>query len=153
MTNHEDMSMCQAHGETILTANLTKPQLLSANGSQWVTSHRARAVRRAVKNELKQLGHIIARNHINHTPGFIQFTQFDVTYLIRYPTRAAADPDNLAPTIKPIIDGCTLAGLWPDDSSKYMRTRTYRQSTRTSGHPQHWIIEIHITPLNKEQPS
>lgn len=151
MIDHDDLPLCRERGEIILTVSLTKSQQLSANGSQWTTSQGARAMRNKVKNTLKEIGYTVARNHINHTTGFTAFTRFDITYLIRYPTRAAADPDNLAPTLKPIIDGCTRAGLWPDDSSKYMRSRTYRQSTRTSGQRGIWAIEIHITPLTEEE--
>jgi hypothetical protein len=32
------------------------------------------------------------------------------------------DPHNWAPTAKYLIDGFTLAGLWPDDNSKHVRT-------------------------------
>lgn len=32
------------------------------------------------------------------------------------------DPHNFYPTIKPIIDGLTDAGLWPDDTPEFVRT-------------------------------
>lgn len=33
------------------------------------------------------------------------------------------DPHNFYPTIKPIIDGFTDAGFWPDDTADYVATR------------------------------
>ena len=114
--------------------------------------HQPGRARHEEQGEKHPQGDRVHRRAEPHQPhGFTAFTRFDITYLIRYPTRAAADPDNLAPTLKPIIDGCTRAGLWPDDSSKYMRSRTYRQSTRTSGQRGIWAIEIHITPLTEEE--
>jgi crossover junction endodeoxyribonuclease RusA len=42
----------------------------------------------------------------------------------RFPmaTNRRRDPHNYYPTIKPIIDGLTDAGLWPDDTSEYVAT-------------------------------
>lgn len=48
------------------------------------------------------------------------------THLVsfRFPmaTNRRRDPHNYYPTIKPIIDGLTDAGLWPDDTSEYVAT-------------------------------
>jgi crossover junction endodeoxyribonuclease RusA len=32
------------------------------------------------------------------------------------------DPHNFVATVKPIIDGLVHAGLWPDDTSEYVKT-------------------------------
>jgi len=48
------------------------------------------------------------------------------THLVsfRFPmaTNRRRDPHNYYPTIKPIIDGLTDAGLWPDDTAEYVAT-------------------------------
>lgn len=43
-----------------------------------------------------------------------------VVATIGYPTRHKADPANAAPTVKPIIDGMTDAGIFPDDNSDHV---------------------------------
>ena len=37
--------------------------------------------------------------------------------------RRKRDPGNWAPTVKPIVDGITDAGVWPDDDSRYVVTQ------------------------------
>lgn len=39
---------------------------------------------------------------------------------IAYPTRRRADPNNIAPTTKAIVDGLVDAGLLTDDDSKHL---------------------------------
>lgn len=148
---HEDPDFCRECGETVLSLDLTERQRLVANGSQMTVSAGARAARKRIKNTLKTLGHALAFNYINRHPGFEPFQHVDVVYAILYPTRAVADPDNFFPTVKAVVDGMTLAGLWPDDSSRYIRQRTYLQSGRLSGKRGVWRLEIHISPITEEE--
>jgi len=45
-----------------------------------------------------------------------------VTCIFPMATNRRRDPHNYYPTMKPIIDGLTDAGLWPDDTPEYLRT-------------------------------
>lgn len=45
-----------------------------------------------------------------------------VTCVFPVTTNRRRDPHNYFPTLKPIIDGLTDAGLWPDDTPEYVRT-------------------------------
>lgn len=38
------------------------------------------------------------------------------------PDKRRRDPHNFFPTIKPIVDGLTDAGLWPDDTPEHVTT-------------------------------
>lgn len=46
-----------------------------------------------------------------------------VSFVFPVTTNRRRDPHNYYPTIKPIIDGLTDAGLWPDDTAEYVATR------------------------------
>lgn len=151
---HEDPDFCRECGETVLALDLTERQRLVANGSQMTVSAGARAVRKNAKNALKERGYHLARNHIARHPGFTPFRRCDVAYVVLYPRRQPnADPDNFFPTLKPVVDGLTLGGLWPDDSSRYIRQRTFLQPRRTTGKTGVWRIEIHIIPIKGEEES
>jgi crossover junction endodeoxyribonuclease RusA len=45
-----------------------------------------------------------------------------VVFTTKQPNRRR-DPHNFFPTVKHLIDGLTLAGLWPDDDSTHVTTR------------------------------
>jgi len=45
-----------------------------------------------------------------------------VSFVFPVTTNRRRDPHNFYPTIKPIIDGLTDAGLWPDDTPEYVMT-------------------------------
>ena len=148
---HEDPDFCRECGETVLSLDMTEHQRLIANGSQMTVSRAARSARKRIKNALKERGEDLARNHINRHPGFTPFSRVDIVYAILYPTRALADPDNFFPTVKAVVDGMTAAGLWADDSSKYIRQRTFMQASRVSGKRGVWRLEIHIIPITEEE--
>lgn len=64
----------------------------------------------------------------------------------RQTTHRRRDPDNLAATAKPMIDGLVEAGLLPDDSHKHVPTvvLTVCAGADTSG----WTVTV--TPVNQE---
>lgn len=149
LNSHEDAAFCTECGETVLSVDIPKSLLIKANGSQSDTSQGARHQRTQRKHALRQLGNAKALDWRNRHARR-SFDHFDITYLILYPrTTPRADPDNMFPTVKHLIDGMTQAGLWADDSSRHMRARTYQQSHRTTGHKGLWRIEIHITPIGE----
>ena len=86
--------------------------------SQWLTSnqrlHWAEKARRT--RFLRTLARLEARRqHINTTTGAVH-----VLAEIQYPGTGRADPANVYPTIKALIDGMTDAGVFVDDSSQYV---------------------------------
>lgn len=48
-----------------------------------------------------------------------------VTVIIYSPTKSKLDPPNLYPTVKPIIDGMTDAGVWTDDNHKVIKKLSF----------------------------
>lgn len=54
------------------------------------------------------------------------FKRFSVSVTVCPPTKRRLDPPNLYPTVKPLIDGLTEAGVWPDDSFDYMDEMSFR---------------------------
>lgn len=146
-----DPQECGRAGELVTGVTVTSGLLLRANGSQMNVTQAARAHRTRVKNRLKQLGFLAGRNVMNAYAKagrvFEPFSRVDVLYVIHYPPRAHdMDADNLFPTVKPLTDGLTLAGIWPDDSARYLRRRTYLAS-RYRSRTGEWDIDIHIKPL------
>ena len=98
-------------------------------------------------------GAFIGRDWINRHQPWQPYSHVDIEYEIHYPKKPArADPDNLAPTVKHLVDGLTDAGLWADDDYQHLRRRTYTMGppTRTTGL---WRVSIHITPLANEETS
>ena len=75
-------------------------------------------------NELRKLWqasafYLVAQNRIK------PLTVFPVTVSVTFTTKTPnqrRDPHNFTPTLKHLIDGFTMAGLWPDDDSKHVRT-------------------------------
>ena len=45
-----------------------------------------------------------------------------VQLLVPVRDRRRRDPHNYFATVKPVIDGLVLAGLWPDDTPEWVRT-------------------------------
>lgn len=60
-----------------------------------------------------------------------------VTVSVGYPTATRADPPNTYGTVKPLIDGFTHAGIWPDDDSEHIEAMTFRRDTVKSDRGTH----------------
>lgn len=72
----------------------------------------------------------------------------DITAVIHPDLRTRRfDPHNWAPSVKAAIDGAVLAGLLPDDSSKYLRAVSFVAGEPVRG----WQLELLVTPY--EMPS
>lgn len=101
------------------------------------------------KSQLKQRARIVGLNWRNeHGILAPAFDRVRVVAFIAYPPHTGrADPGNMSHTIKPLVDGLTLAGLWPDDDSEHLIGPDYRRdpTTRIQGL---WRIRLHIIPLD-----
>lgn len=101
---------------------LTKPQIVSANGRD----HWAKKARRVAA--LRERGRIDGRGREPLTP------PVRLTIAIGWPDARQRDAENLAPTVKALIDGLvTDAGLLPDDSDKHIVERIWRSSVTRAG--------------------
>lgn len=56
-----------------------------------------------------------------------------VTAYVQYPTNQRADPGNAIPTVKPLLDGLTDAGLWADDDSTHLVGPDMRREPGVTG--------------------
>ena len=58
------------------------------------------------------------------------------------------DPSNWMPTVKPIVDGLTDAGLWPDDDSRYVSvSEPVLDSTVKDVHVRIEIVTVTPSPI------
>lgn len=50
-----------------------------------------------------------------------------LTVTVYKPTRRRLDTPNLYPTVKPLVDGLTDAGIWTDDNSEVIKFMTFKR--------------------------
>jgi Holliday junction resolvase RusA-like endonuclease len=75
-----------------------------------------------------------------------RLTEFPVEVHCIFPVHTAGrrDPHNWYPTVKAILDGLTLANVWPDDDETHVRTRE-PAFLRVGRGPREQIVTVHIT--------
>ncbi len=162
---------------TTATIHIDVPKnlLLKANGGQGQVYANAQRAK-----HLRHKGATIGCDWINQHQPWTPYRFVDVEYEIHYPKRQArADPDNLAPTVKHLVDGLTDAGLWADDDYQHRADpdnlaptvkhlvdgltdaglwadddyQHLRRRTYTMGPPTRttglWRVSIHITPITR----
>jgi hypothetical protein len=106
----------------VLGLPYTRPPLSANRRQHWSPAHRDF---REVRDDLFYLGKRWAA-----AANLVGVGRADVT-LIWYPgTNRRADSDNLAPTLKPILDGLVRAGVWADDASRFIRRTATEVCTR-----------------------
>jgi crossover junction endodeoxyribonuclease RusA len=125
----------------VITVEIPKALWKNDNGSHggWHAHNR-------LMQTLKRLGWAHAAAWRNeHERAAFEHCRLDV--YVQYPPRgrARADPSNADNIGKPIIDGFTKAGLWPDDNWQHVEGPFYRMS-RTIAPPGTHRLEFHITP-------
>ena len=118
-----------------LTIDVPKALWMSSNDRP----HWADKARRT--RQLRTLAGWQARNHLAPVTGRVR-----VIAHVSRPTRSRADAHNAMPTIKPLIDGLTDAGIWPDDSDAHIEGPDARPAEST-GIRGMYRIRIVITPV------
>jgi crossover junction endodeoxyribonuclease RusA len=116
--------------------------------NQWKNdngSHGHWAVHNRLMRALNDRGAAIAHNHrMEHDGISFQHCMLDVYVCYAARGRSLADPSNADNIGKPIIDGFTRAGLWPDDRWKYVEGPFYRLGERVMPPGMH-MLEFVIT--------
>ncbi|WP_140489815.1 hypothetical protein [Bifidobacterium sp. UTBIF-68] len=67
------------------------------------------------------------------------FDRCVVDVSVMYPRQGRADPANVSPVVKPLLDGLTDAGFWPDDDSAHVMAVTYRRDPVKSRYGTHMV--------------
>ena len=98
---------------------------------------------------LRQLGHdkSIDMDYSPDNPLFSPENPCVVSILVLAPTRRRFDAPNLYPTVKPLIDGMTDAGVWSDDNNHVIKSMTFATSEQLSGNHD-YVISITIDAFN-----
>lgn len=132
----------------VIEVRLPKGQWKNDNGS-----HGSWKAHWVLMRDLKRRGYTMARIWRNGHKG-MSFGHCRLDVYVDYPPRgrARADPSNADNIGKPIIDGFTQAGLWPDDDWKHVQGPFYRMGPKTEEQGWH-TLEFHITPLEPETES
>jgi hypothetical protein len=120
--------------------------VVKANGLKWLNandSHPSIFSKRALAKEWRFMGMVYARSN-----GLPQYEQANVTAIIhRNNERTKSDVLNWADTVKPLIDGFTDAGCWPDDDNAHLKVDLRAGETwEKSG------VEMIITPAGRSRP-
>ena len=119
--------------ETVLILSISTPPLRSNDRTHWARrAPLVRAVRETAAWHAKA-------QKLRPQP------QSDVTLIWHAPARSRSDVGALSPTLKAIIDGLVDAGIWPDDTPKWVRRETVGIE-RTDGKP---YLELTITPISE----
>jgi len=119
---------------TTLTFTIPADLWLSANDRM----HWAPKAKRTAS--LRGMGYAVARAKAARDLGPCHVAAF-----IGYPRAGRADPSNASDTVKPLLDGCVDAGVWPDDDSTYVIGPTYLRD-KASGQAGVHTVRLVLTP-------
>lgn len=92
--------------------------IIKANGLKWLNandSHKSIFAKRALAKEWRTMASIYAR-----ASGVPSYESAHVLALIHRRDNSLADVLNWSDTVKPIIDGLTDAGCWPNDDNEHL---------------------------------
>lgn len=130
----------------VIVVEIPKPLWKNDNGSHgnWYAHNR-------LMQTLKRLGWAEAADWRNRHDG-VSFEHCRLDVYVQYPPngRSRADPSNADNVGKPIIDGFTKAGLWPDDNWRHVEGPFYRMSPTIAPKGLH-RLEFHITETTKRR--
>lgn len=109
----------------------------------WMSSNERRhwAVTMKRTKELRERAGYQARLQLAVTAGPVLVTAF-----IQYPRNGRADPSNASPTVKPILDGITDAGIWADDDSETVIGPDFRREASATGVKGLHRVRLVLTP-------
>lgn len=105
---------------------LEKDEVLSSNQRLHYRQAAARAA------DLRAAGAALAADYGWETRGHPE-GQVGILARIQYPTRHRADPCNMHPTIKPIVDGIVDSGFLKDDDHRHVVGPDYRRIEGATG--------------------
>ena len=124
-----------------------------ANGNQIINANDRMnwRVKGLIAQFLRRLGHdkAIDTSYSPDNPLFSSEKPCVIPILVLAPTRRRFDAPNLYPTVKPLIDGMTDAGVWSDDNNHVIKSMTFSTSDQLSGSHE-YIISITIDKFNVE---
>lgn len=75
------------------------------------------------KKVWRETAHILGLTKVKEAQALTRGRKALVQFAFPVSQNRRRDPHNYYPTIKPIIDGLTDAGFWPDDTPEYVATR------------------------------
>lgn len=116
----------QGPGRFVFRLPYGRPPITANQRTHWAV--RAREVR-TLRNTTAVLAHGLAPIETACTIGIVWHV----------PDRRRRDVDNIAPSLKPAIDGLRDAGLIPEDHSSIV-TATWQRIEQSDG----WGVEIHL---------
>ena len=128
----------------LIAVHVGRNVLLKSNGSHG--NPYAHAQR---EHALRVLGRVAMRAAIDaHVAApLADGERVDLLCLIGLPRRVARfDPPNLYPTVKPLVDGFTDAGCWPDDDSTVIRRTAFGHDPDPTGRKGLWRFSFHVWP-------
>ena len=131
-------------GVPLIAVHVGRNVLLKSNGSHG--NPYAHAQR---EHALRVLGRVAMRAAIDaHVAApLADGERVDLLCLIGLPRRVARfDPPNLYPTVKPLVDGFTDAGCWPDDDSTVIRRTAFGHDPDPTGRKGLWRFSFHVWP-------
>ena len=112
--------------------------------NEWLTSNMRPDVygkARRVK-ALRRRMEVRARGNLTPIAGPVQ-----LIVEAHYRAGRGIDADNVQPTVKALIDGCTDAGIWADDNGRHIVAVTYLRSRRDPDLAKGWhAIRLVIIP-------
>lgn len=100
--------------------NLANRYVLSSNGG-----HGNRYAKAEIKKHLRLIARLKGREWVMN--GGCGFERCFLTASIGYATSGRADPPNLWPTVKPLVDGLVDAGVLPDDSDEFIPLTAFKR--------------------------
>lgn len=110
-----------------LTIDVPKTEWMSSNGREHRMDHASRT------RMLRHRAAILARDQIQPVTGPVL-----VAVTCRHRGGTAPDVDGCAPSVKAAIDGCTDAGIWPDDDSAWVKAICYMRPRKDKRLPVGW---------------
>lgn len=116
--------------------------IIPTNGLRWLNandSHKSIFAKRTLAKEWRSMAGIYARSY-----GVPTYKRAHVTVYVHRTNNGTADVLNWADTVKPVIDGFTDAGCWPNDDNEHLTVDIREGGMTKSGKP---MLELVITPV------
>ena len=101
------------------------------------------AVKMQINKHLREVGRYVVLSEKGLTkPIYSPDKPCEVRVIVNPPSRRRIDPANFYPTVKPLIDGMTDAGMWTDDNAEIVQEVAFRLGKVTDDKKYHLDILI-----------